>query len=466
MVDSGHMELTSFILDAVIRQSGTGNADIRCFFDLVKLINKGNHSSGFERYTAEAKAPHIIGLQLHHMTRSQLIAGHPLPVDQALKEKAHKMKASIQQLLRGITLASLTKSPNEVPLCHCLACRATSGVLCTSYYSLLTPEPTLPPHSKLHYSNELLFSNPYLREYVQSTRLSRWFCGICGGHVLAQLKPENRYLIAAGLVVPAALPVVSDAGCVAVHWGVEGTRDGGLSVFMPGSVNDKGTGCLVESVSTASTSIPPSTLRDHNVGSQGKGNAGKDHLKAECHCGGISFTVTRPNDQSKEPWSPWPDMIVPYHSGSPKNTEDVKWWLRANETKYFAGTCACNSCRLTSGFPIQVWAFIPKANLFINQVDTFTYETGTMKRFESSPGVYREFCSTCGATAFWHCDERPGVVDVSVGLLRSIAGARAGDWLEWATGRVSFAEDAQVKDKGLIELLERGLKSFTDAQNE
>lgn len=79
-----------------------------------------------------------------------------------------------------------------------------------------------------------------------------------------------------------------------------------------------------------------------------------------------------------------------------------------------------------------------------------------MKRFESSLGVYREFCGTCGATVFWHCDERPGVVDVSVGLLRSVSGARAEDWLEWATGRVSFAEDAL--DKGLIDLLEIGLK--------
>lgn len=83
-----------------------------------------------------------------------------------------------------------------------------------------------------------------------------------------------------------------------------------------------------------------------------------------------------------------------------------------------------------------------------------------MRRFESSPGVYREFCGTCGATVFWHCDERPGVVDVSVGLLRSVSGARADDWLEWATGRVSFAEDAL--DKGLIGLLEKGLQSLVD----
>jgi hypothetical protein len=275
--------------------------------------------------------------------------------------------------------------------------------------------------------------------------------------VLAQLKSENRYLIAAGLVVPAALPA-SELRCVAAHYGVGETRDGGLSVFMPGSADVSGsTTCLIECVDAVNNPSSPSEPHEHNVGQQKNENADENFLQAQCHCGGTSFAVTRPNDQSKEPWSPWPDMIVPYHSGSPKNSEDVKWWLRANGTKYFAGTCACNSCRLGSGFPIQCWAFIPKANLLINQSDILTYETGTMKRYESSPGVYREFCGTCGATVFWHCDERPGVVDVSVGLLRSSTGARAENWLEWATGRVSFAEDAL--DKGLIDLLEKGLKS-------
>ncbi|QGA17855.1 hypothetical protein EYB26_005531 [Talaromyces marneffei] len=323
-------------------------------------------------------------------------------------------KVSSQQ----IALASLVKSLNEVPLCHCSACRTTSGVLCTSYYSLLTPDPTLQPHLKSQYGDDQLVSNPYLREYVESPRLSRWFCGVCGAHALTQLKPENRYLIAAGLVVPTASSM-SDSECVAVHWCVGETHDGGLSVFMPGSADSGGIACLIGSVDAANTPITRSTMLEHDVGENKTENSDEDILQAQCHCGGTSFTVTRPNDKSKAPWSPWPDMIVPYHSGSPKNPEYVKWWLRANDTKYFAGTCACNSCRLGSGFPIQCWAFIPKANLVMNQGNTFTYETGTMKRFESSPGVYREFCDTCGATVFWHCDERPGVVDVSVGLLRS-----------------------------------------------
>ena len=233
-----------------------------------------------------------------------------------------------------IALVSLAKFPNEVPLCHCSACRATSGVLCTSYYSLLKPDPTTPPHSKSHYTDlSVLVSNPYLREYVQSTRLSRWFCGFCGAHVLAQLKSETRYLIAAGLIVPIESSI-SESKCVAVHYGVGETRDGGLSIFVPGSTNaGSSTACLIESATSMKMSISPSELHGQDVGQQKNENTNKSDLQAQCHCGGTSFTVTRPNDQSKEPSSPWPDMIIPYHSGSPKNPEDAKWWLRANDTK-------------------------------------------------------------------------------------------------------------------------------------
>lgn len=356
-------------------------------------------------------------------------------------------KVSARQIQLGLEASIHSPTALSKALCHCDACRSTSGVLCTFYYNLLVPYP------------DSLIHNSCLKEYAQTTQISRWFCRICGAHVFTYLKPENRYLIAAGLVVTASFAFETE--CVAVHFGVADTLDGGLSSFLPGSNNDS-TSCLLKSAHLQTSSVvsfhaaAPSASRTRVVE---RDPLEEGYLRAQCHCGGISFAVTRPNDRSKEPWSPWPDLLVPYHSESPKNSEDVKWWLRANDTKYLAGTCACNSCRLASGFPIQCWAFIPKANLINekgNSPHAFTYGTGTMQRYESSPGVYREFCKTCGATVFWHCDERPGVVDVSVGLLRSATGARAEDWLEWATGRVSFAEDAQ--DKLLIGLLERGLQ--------
>ncbi|RAL15645.1 GFA family protein [Aspergillus homomorphus CBS 101889] len=122
---------------------------------------------------------------------------------------------------------------------------------------------------------------------------------------------------------------------------------------------------------------------------------------------------------------PWPDLLVPYYTHSSENTTDVKWWLREANIKYLTGTCACPSCRLASGCPIQPWAFIPKANLFDACKAPLAFGAGTMQRYESSPGVYREFCKHCGASVFWSSDQRPLLIDVSVGLLRSPEESRA-----------------------------------------
>ena len=82
-----------------------------------------------------------------------------------------------------------------------------------------------------------------------------------------------------------------------------------------------------------------------------------------------------------------------------------------------------------------------RENLMQLDGSPLSYSQG-LNHFESSPGVRREFCGKCGATVFWHNTERPGVVDVSVGLLKAKEGALASSWLEWWTQRVSFAEDA------------------------
>jgi hypothetical protein len=184
----------------------------------------------------------------------------------------------------------------------------------------------------------------------------------------------------------------------------------------------------------------------------------EDTLKARCHCGGVQYQVTRPNAESEKAWSSWPDLIIPAKSGHTDNADDVKWFLRTNNTKYLAGTCACRSCRLGSGSPIQTWAFIPKVNILQLDGKPLDYAMGTIKQIESSKGVFRNFCGRCGANVFWHCLQRPDLIDVSVGLLRAPEGARASSWLEWWTERVSFKEDAL--DQGLIEDLERGLRNI------
>jgi hypothetical protein len=336
---------------------------------------------------------------------------------------------------------SLNQRPEQtiLALCHCNSCRTTSGELCTSYFALSSP-PT---------------SFESLVEYQQSEHATRWFCKGCGAHVFMQFQSPSKFFVASGLLE--AVPFETEA---VEHACVNDTLDAGLSQFLPtigSQVSTSWSGIAELSQQILPGEQPPS------VGVPSQPNK-EVKLPAKCHCGGVKFFITPPDESSKEASSPWSDLLVPYHSGSSENPNDVKWWLRAGDTKFLAGLCACNSCRLGAGFPIQSWAFVPKSNILKSDGSTLSYDMDTLQVYESSPGVYREFCNRCGATVFWHCDERPSVVDVSVGLLRANSGTLARGWLDWATERVSFAEDAL--DQKLIVGLEAGLQGWKRRQQE
>jgi hypothetical protein len=212
---------------------------------------------------------------------------------------------------------------------------------------------------------------------------------------------------------------------------VEDTMDGGVSSWLNDITDGDGKKMELRSWKGPDGDNPliePGSLRESPDVQSREGS--EDKLKASCHCGGVKFYITRPSEASKTVQSPYPDLITPYHSESPANPNNEAWWVR-NDTKYLAGTCACTSCRLALGFEIQTWAFVPKCNIFREDGTGLTYEMGTLKQYPSRDGVWREFCGVCGATAFWHCEERPELVDVSVGLLDPAHGARVEGWLDW-----------------------------------
>lgn len=91
--------------------------------------------------------------------------------------------------------------------------------------------------------------------------------------------------------------------------------------------------------------------------------------------------------------------------------------------------------------------------------EPFRHGFGTLKSYRSSPIAKRWFCDTCGANVFYDSDERPTLLDVSVGVLDADSGARAEEWLEWEKGRVSFRED--VHNTSLLEALEEGMSKWT-----
>nr|POE50141.1 hypothetical protein CFP56_71604 [Quercus suber] len=325
--------------------------------------------------------------------------------------------------------------------CSCDTCRYTSGVLFTSHLPLIgKPE----------------FADGLTRYATATT--GRYFCSECGSQMLCYSKGRGHWGLCAGVVEG----VEGHGGGQALqefaaHHYLADTGDGGIIAGLAGLPDSTATFCLQDR--TGPTFSGPSYL-EYLTGSRSLSLRSKqpllssDRLEGSCHCGGVQYCITRPGPESRQPSSPWPDLILPSHSNSPDNPDDIKWWLR-ERCRYLAGICMCRSCRLSSGASVQTWAFIPRNNLMALDGSPIEFSQGTLSSYESSRDVYRNFCRVCSASVFWHCAERPNVIDVSVGLFRAPEGARSSTWLEWWTERVSYKEEAL--DAKLGEDLEKSL---------
>ncbi|CAK7204255.1 hypothetical protein SEUCBS139899_007010 [Sporothrix eucalyptigena] len=267
------------------------------------------------------------------------------------------------------------------------------------------------------------------------------------------------------------------------HENVEDTGDGGLAGWLP----SVGGHAMDGYPDPDASSRMPAEL----------GTPDSRTVSAGCHCGAVQFTV-RPADfdpeASRYPHSGFSDLLVPFAATDPAitaNPDNVKWWLRPakehnngdrssslcsySPTRWLAGTCACRSCRLATGFEIQTWAFVPRLCIILSDGQPLAFDQEGKNRvlpdlstYRSSPGVERNFCGRCGATVFWHDKWRPDVIDVSAGLLQSGdgAGCRVEFLLDWCTSRVSFVEEAPRERHGqsalrgstLADSLEDGMK--------
>ncbi|KAH7144055.1 glutathione-dependent formaldehyde-activating enzyme [Dactylonectria macrodidyma] len=343
-------------------------------------------------------------------------------------------------------------TPPTLSLCHCNTCRYSTGLLCASYYPIASP--SVPSG---------------ITQYEGADGWTRHFCSSCGCHVF-RCRPaseqEVEWELATGVIIESLHEDGSpDVISYASHDHVSDTKDGGISVWIQDFQGGK-----MELVENAVPSVHPRASLD------------EDHLPASCDCGRVSFHITRPNSGSYLPRSNISDLISAYCSTDEaitQNPGDEKWWIRADGTKYLGGTCACRSCRLTSGFEIQTWAFVPQTNIFFHTAGLDRKETvvpldfdalpaGTLTSYRSSLDVLREFCGSCGATVFWHDKWRPDLIDVSIGLFKASDGARAEGWIDWWTERVSFTEEVENGRSGrearrardLIASLEEGLRHW------
>ncbi|KAF2501239.1 hypothetical protein BU16DRAFT_569388 [Lophium mytilinum] len=325
--------------------------------------------------------------------------------------------------------------PLPTDLCHCNISRRISGALCTTYVDI--PLKTGDPEPDLD----------SLTAYASSDILTRYFCPTCGTHLYLKYNSNGHLSVSTGSL-DRTDGVVKFKG----HMWISDTKDGSASDLIPSIDFTPLKRWAKEALSSPEIplgwknpepNLPPSST---------------EKLRAHCHCNGVSFYISRPNTVSCAATSPFPDLLVPYHSStSPANPTNTPWWL-PTPTQYLSGTCACTSCRRSSGFEITWWAFVPAANISLSDGSPFTRYFGTQTAYRSADHCVRTFCSVCGCTVFWDGDERPSIVDVAMGLLDAPEGARAEKWVKWCDTRVSFAELGRAG--GLVKGLEEGLRRY------
>ncbi|KAK4935038.1 hypothetical protein LTR10_023823 [Elasticomyces elasticus] len=104
------------------------------------------------------------------------------------------------------------------------------------------------------------------------------------------------------------------------------------------------------------------------------------------------------------------------------------------------------------------WTYVPPSQIYTDDMHPVVFgpeakaatQIKGLKHYQSSDTVLRSFCATCGATIFYQSFDRPYVIDVSVGVIRSTFGnGLVKEWLEWDRKMVSKKDEAV--DEELIE---------------
>ena len=82
--------------------------------------------------------------------------------------------------------------------------------------------------------------------------------------------------------------------------------------------------------------------------------------------------------------------------------------LRARAEPTVVVYCHCRDCRRSSGAPVSVWAGY--------RSELVELTSGEPTGYESSPGVRRSFCGTCGSPVSFEDEQLPGETYLPVGV--------------------------------------------------
>ena len=294
--------------------------------------------------------------------------------------------------------------------------------------------------------------------YNPTGKSTRYFCKNCGCNVFVCMETEGRWIACAGIVEVGGAAVgdaeTHDTGVdqaaekedrygkeqrnisqIQYHEFVGDANDGGLAPYLT-KVGGRHIPSWDTDPDEGGNQLEPNQVLALREKADISAIARDDKIRVACHCGGVEFHIAPP----------------------PYNETSEGWYVPADRSKYYARLCNCRSCRLTLGFTFQPWTYIPPSQLFtVNGKQLIcgpkakdVVQIEKLKHYQSSEFVLRSFCTTCGATMYYQSFERPYIIDVSVGVLRSKVGnVMVGEWLQWDRKVVSKREEAV--DEEMIE---------------
>lgn len=316
------------------------------------------------------------------------------------------LKATVECHCR-LTSFSLSISVSSFPLkssiCHCHACRHTTGQLFTTWAVIPVPLPS-----------EILDSHRLLKYEIGShASCQRWSCRRCGASVFNIDEAEHEWEVATGLLHFADAKGLEGRLNRVQLWVEDVQVDGGTVGWInQGKLDGMGrhwrgrSSLIVSDESVKIFMAAGKALQDYS-----------DRLLFECRCKGISFEAKRP--KSEHP----PD-----------------------NGKFTACLDACTSCRTVTGFEVASWIDVPRDRFVVGgSLAEFLEDRTKLGHYESSSGTCRDFCLTCGATVFWY-KLNTGTISVACGLLEpNVKGAvRAESCLDWEKAPKPVSDDQSV----------------------
>lgn len=209
--------------------------------------------------------------------------------------------------------------PLSAYLCHCSICRYSTGAPCIFHT-------VLPPEAKR------TFVAPSSMDNLDSWPVGpqSWkFCSTCGCHITA-VSPEGAWTMANSLFVD------HSPGLVRINKQLftKSAKGGGISEM-----------CSEIGGNEIASWNPPDDSPDAKLveSKQEFGPDGEERLRAECACGGVSFTIRRPDKTVLED-EHWKKYVYPH-----------------DKSKWSATFDLCSDCRIANSTHVVGWMFLPRA---------------------------------------------------------------------------------------------------------